>query len=423
MSNKSLRSVDPEVFEAIGAEITRQRDGLELIASENFCSAAVLAAMGSPLTNKYAEGYPGRRYYGGCDCVDTSETLAIERAKTLFGAEHANVQAHSGSQANMAAYFSLVKPGCTLLGLDLDHGGHLSHGLSVNFSGKLFNSKSYQVNPESQRIEIDEFQKTVEEHRPELVILGASAYPRTWDFKTMCEIAHDAGAKVVSDIAHVAGLIAAGEHPDCIPHADITTTTTHKTLRGPRGGMILCGEEHRKAVNRWIFPGLQGGPLEHVIAAKAVAFREAMQDSFKEYIRKVIANAKTLAATLTNNGVQIVSGGTDNHLMLLDLRPQDLTGKAAQAALEEAGITTNKNMIPGDPQKPTVTSGIRIGTPAMTTRGMDETEMKQIGTWIAEIVNSRFDSEIIRRTHGQVRELCAAHPLYPNLNLGSELIR
>ena len=412
MSREILRTTDPDVYKAIQAEIDRQRNGLELIASENFTSPAVLAAMGTPLTNKYAEGYPGRRYYGGCECVDQTETLAIERAKELFGAEHANVQAHSGSQANMAAYFAMVEPGAKILGLNLDHGGHLTHGLSVNFSGRFFQASSYKVNVDSQRIEIDEFRQAVETNRPDVVVLGASAYPREWDFKTMCEIAHEAGAKVISDIAHVAGLIAAGEHPDCVPYADITTSTTHKTLRGPRGGLILCNEELKKDVNRWIFPGLQGGPLEHVIAAKAVAFREALSDSFKTYIRQVVANAKTLATALTSNGIDLVSGGTDNHLMLVDLRKNELTGKQAQNALESAGITTNKNMVPGDPQKPTITSGVRIGTPAVTTRGMGEAEMKQIGGWIAEIVNSRFDEEIIKRVGGEVRQLCDAFPLY-----------
>ena len=412
MSHEYLRSTDPEVYQAIRAEIDRQQNSLELIASENFTSPAVLAATGTPLTNKYAEGYPGRRYYGGCECVDRTETLAIERAKELFGAEHANVQPHSGSQANMAAYFALAKPGATILGLNLDHGGHLTHGLAVNFSGQFYKATSYKVNIDSQRIEIDEFQEAVEANRPDLVVLGASAYPREWDFKTMCEIAHDAGAKVVADIAHVAGLIAAGEHPDCVPHADITTTTTHKTLRGPRGGLILCGQEYRRDVNRWIFPGLQGGPLEHVIAAKAVAFREALSDSFKSYIRQVIANAKTLAETLIENGIDLVSGGTDNHLILVDLRKKQLSGKDAQNALDEAGITTNKNMVPGDPQKPTVTSGIRIGSPAVTTRGMGEGEMKRIGGWIAEIINSKFDAEIIKRVGGDVRGLCDAFPLY-----------
>ena len=412
MSHEYLRSTDPEVYQAIRAEIDRQQNSLELIASENFTSPAVLAATGTPLTNTYAEGYPGRRYYGGCECVDRTETLAIERAKELFGAEHANVQPHSGSQANMAAYFALAKPGATILGLNLDHGGHLTHGLAVNFSGQFYKATSYKVNIDSQRIEIDEFQEAVEANRPDLVVLGASAYPREWDFKTMCEIAHDAGAKVVADIAHVAGLIAAGEHPDCVPHADITTTTTHKTLRGPRGGLILCGQEYRRDVNRWIFPGLQGGPLEHVIAAKAVAFREALSDSFKSYIRQVIANAKTLAETLIENGIDLVSGGTDNHLILVDLRKKQLSGKDAQNALDEAGITTNKNMVPGDPQKPTVTSGIRIGSPAVTTRGMGEGEMKRIGGWIAEIINSKFDAEIIKRVGGDVRGLCDAFPLY-----------
>ncbi len=413
--NDILRSVDPEIYKAIHAEIDRQRYGLELIASENFTSQAVLAALGTPLTNKYAEGYPGRRYYGGCEWVDCSETLAIERAKALFGAEHANVQPHSGSQANMAAYMALIEPGAKILGLNLDHGGHLTHGLGVNFSGRWFEAVSYQVNTETQRIEIDEYRQVVESNRPDLVVLGASAYPRAWDFETMCAIAHEAGAKVVSDIAHVAGLIAAGEHPDCLPYADITTTTTHKTLRGPRGGMILCSEAHKKDVDRWIFPGLQGGPLEHVIAAKAVAFHEAQSEDFKVYIRKVIANAKTLAATLIENGISLVSGGTDNHLMMIDLRPQELTGKAAQTALEDAGITTNKNMVPGDPQKPMVTSGIRVGTPAVTTRGMGEEEMKKIGGWIAEIILSEFDAGIIKRIGGEVRQLCEVFPLYPGL--------
>ncbi len=407
-----LASADPEVFKAVQGEVDRQRYTLEMIASENFCSPAVLAAMGTPLTNKYAEGYPGRRYYGGCASVDIAESLAIERAKELFGADHANVQPHSGSQANMAAYLALAKPGATVMGLKLPHGGHLTHGSSVNFSGQLFNVVSYGLHPETERIELDDFIASVNEHRPDIVVLGSSAYPRITDFAKFAEAAKDAGAKVVADIAHTAGLVAAGVHPTPVGNCDVVTTTTHKTLRGPRGGMILCNEEWRKEINKKVFPFSQGGPLMHVIAAKAVAFKEALEPQFKTYQQQIVENAKALAKRLTDRGLTLVTGGTDTHLMLLNLTPQGLTGKETEDALERAGITTNKNTVPNETQKPTVTSGVRIGTPALTTRGMGIKEMEQVGDWIADVIDSKFDEEVIKRTREQIRELCEAFPLY-----------
>ncbi|MEI8315418.1 MAG: ribose 5-phosphate isomerase B, partial [Verrucomicrobiota bacterium] len=363
----ALAKADPEILAAIQRETQRQQDNIELIASENFVSPAILEAAGTVLTNKYAEGYPGKRYYGGCECVDVIEQLAIDRAKLLFGAEHANVQPHSGSQANMAAYFALAKPGDTILAMSLNFGGHLTHGSPVNFSGKLFRIVPYGLSQKDERIDMEEVARLARTEKPRILVVGASAYPRTLDFAAFAAIAKEVGAALVVDMAHVAGLVAAGLHPNPVPYADIVTTTTHKTLRGPRAGLILCKEAHAKAVNSQIFPGIQGGPLEHIIAAKAVCFKEAMQPEFKTYQRQVVKNAAALAAALASKGFRIVSGGTDNHLMLVDLRPKKLTGKIAQESLDQAGITVNKNMIPFDPEKPTVTSGIRVGTPAVTT--------------------------------------------------------
>ena len=382
MSNESLAVVDPQIERLIREETRRQAEGLELIASENFVSPAVLEALGSTLTNKYAEGYPGKRYYGGCEVVDQVEQLAIDRAKTLFGAEHANVQAHSGSQANMAAYFALAQPGDTLLAMSLNFGGHLTHGSPVNFSGKLFKIVPYGLTRDTETVDMDEVRRLAREHRPKILVVGASAYPRTLAFDRFAEIAKEVGAAMVVDMAHIAGLVAAGLHPSPVPHSEIVTTTTHKTLRGPRGGMILCREVHAKTLNSQIFPGIQGGPLEHVIAAKAVAFQEALQPSFKDYQRRIVENAVVLAEGLKTAGLRLVSGGTDNHLMLVDLRPKKLTGKVAEEALGKAGITVNKNMIPWDPEKPMTTSGIRVGTPALTTRGMGVAEMKQVAALI-----------------------------------------
>ncbi len=408
-----LRHTDPEVYDAILKEANRQHQKLEMIASENFVSEAVLEAMGSPLTNKYAEGYPAKRYYGGCEFVDIPERLAIERAKQLFHCGHANVQPHSGSQANQAAYLALIKPGAKLMGLNLSQGGHLTHGSPVNFSGNLFQVASYGVHPETHRIEADEFRKAVEAFRPDLVILGASAYPRLIDFKTLGGIIHGAGAKALADIAHIAGPVAADLHPDPIPHMDVVTTTTHKTLRGPRGGMILCGEEYQKAVDKNIFPGCQGGPLMHVIAGKAVAFHEALQPDFKEYQRRILENAKALENVFKDRNVRMISGGTDNHLLLLDVGHNGLTGKEAEKALDRAYITANKNMIPFDTQSPMVTSGIRLGTPALTTRGMGTPEMVRIGNWIADILESKLEEAVIESVKRQVHELVEAFPLYP----------
>ncbi|MBQ4492126.1 MAG: serine hydroxymethyltransferase, partial [Deltaproteobacteria bacterium] len=381
---EELKRVDEEVAAAIRRETERQELSLEFIASENFVSEAVLQAQGSVMTNKYAEGYPGKRYYGGCEFVDVAERLAIERAKALFGAEAVNVQPHSGSQANMAVYFSVCKPGDTVLGMNLAHGGHLTHGSPVNFSGKLFNIVPYGVDRETGRIDYDEVRRLAEEHRPKMIVVGASAYPRIIDFEKFREIADAVGAKIMVDMAHIAGLVAAGEHPSPVPWAEFVTTTTHKTLRGPRGGMILCREEFAKTVNSNIFPGIQGGPLMHVIAAKAVALKEALEPSFKEYARQVVKNAKALAAGLMQRGFNLVSGGTDNHVMLVDFSGTEMTGKMAEAALEKAGITVNKNAVPFDTRSPFVTSGIRIGTPATTTRGLKEADMEQVAEWIAQ---------------------------------------
>jgi glycine hydroxymethyltransferase len=407
-----LSQVDPEIFRAIHDETARQEEGLELIASENFVSPAVLEAMGSPLTNKYAEGYPGKRYYGGCEFVDVAENLAIARAKALFGADHANVQAHSGSQANMAAYMALMKPGDLMLALDLNSGGHLTHGAPFNFSGKLYKVVHYGLSRETETIDFDQVATLAKEHRPKVIVVGASAYPRVFDFARFREIADSSGAALVVDMAHIAGLIVAGVHPTPVPFAEIITTTTHKTLRGPRGGMVLCREAFAKALNSQIFPGIQGGPLMHVIAAKAVALKEAQSPAFKEYQRQIVANAKALAEALRSAGLRLCSGGTDNHLMLVDLRPKSITGKIAEEALGKAGITVNKNVIPFDPEKPTVTSGIRIGTPAVTTRGMGRGEMEEIGKMIGSALDRANDDAFLARVRGKVREMAHQFPLY-----------
>jgi len=409
---KRLRDVDPEIAEAIHLETERQADGLELIASENFVSEAVMEAAGSVLTNKYAEGYPGRRYYGGCEFVDRAEALAIERAKALFGAAHVNVQPHSGTQANMAVYFSVLQPGDTIMGLNLAHGGHLTHGSPVNFSGRFFRVIPYGVHPETEQIDFGQVERLAREHRPKMIVVGGSAYPRTLDFATFKEIATAVGAILLADIAHPAGLIAAKLHPSPIPYAEFVTTTTHKTLRGPRGGMIMCQEEYAAVLNKNLFPGFQGGPLMHIIAAKAVAFKEALSDEFRAYQRQIQLNAVALAEELGALGFRLVAGGTDTHLMLVDLRPKRLTGKVAETALEKAGITVNKNAIPFDPEKPAVTSGIRIGTPAVTTRGMREEEMRLIGQLIAEVLEDVTDEARQRRVRDKVRELCQQFPLY-----------
>jgi len=410
---KRLRAVDPEVDEAIRLETERQAYGLELIASENFVSEAVLEAAGSVLTNKYAEGYPGRRYYGGCEFVDRVEALAIERAKMLFGAAHVNVQPHSGTQANMAVYFSVLQPGDTIMGLHLAHGGHLTHGSPVNFSGRFFHVIPYGVHPETEQIDFAQVAQLAREHKPKMIVVGGSAYPRTLDFARFKEIAASVGAILMADIAHPAGLIAAKLHPSPIPYAEFVTTTTHKTLRGPRGGMIMCQEGYAAVLNKNLFPGFQGGPLMHIIAAKAVAFREALTDEFRDYQRQIQRNAVALAEELGGLGFRLVAGGTDTHLMLVDLRPKRLTGKVAEAALEQAGITVNKNAIPFDPEKPAVTSGIRIGTPAVTTRGMREEEMRLIAQLIAEVLQDATDAGRQQRVRGKVRELCQQFPLYP----------
>ncbi|HKI51080.1 MAG TPA: serine hydroxymethyltransferase [Geothermobacteraceae bacterium] len=408
----NLTSYDPAIAAAIVKETERQEYSLEFIASENFVSERVLEAQGSLLTNKYAEGYPGKRYYGGCEFVDEAEQLAIDRAKELFGAEHANVQAHSGSQANMAVYFAVCQPGDTILGMNLAHGGHLTHGSPVNFSGKLFNIVPYGVREDTGTIDYEEVERLAVEHQPKMIVVGASAYPRELDFAAFRRIADKVGAVVMVDMAHIAGLVAAGVHPSPIPYAEFVTTTTHKTLRGPRGGMILCREEYAKVLNSNIFPGIQGGPLMHVIAAKAVAFKEALEPEFKEYALQVVRNAQALAQTLVEEGFKLVSGGTDNHLMLLDFTGTELTGKVAEAVLEEAGITVNKNAVPFDTRSPFVTSGIRIGTPASTTRGLKEAEMQQVGRWIARALNNGEDKAVLAEIRQQVRELCGRFPLY-----------
>jgi len=412
LSTQRLADVDPEIERLIREETRRQAEGLELIASENFVSPAVLEALGSTLTNKYAEGYPGKRYYGGCEVVDRVEQLAIDRAKALFGAEHANVQPHSGSQANMAAYFALAQPGDTLLAMSLNFGGHLTHGSPVNFSGKLFKIVPYGLSRETETIDMDEVRRLAGEHRPKILVVGASAYPRTLAFDRFAEIAKEVGAAMVVDMAHIAGLVAAGLHPSPVPHAEIVTTTTHKTLRGPRGGMILCREAYAKTLNSQIFPGIQGGPLEHVIAAKAVALREALQPSFKDYQRRTVENAVILAEGLKRAGLRLVSGGTDNHLMLVDLRPKKLTGKVAEEALGKAGITVNKNMIPWDPEKPMTTSGVRIGTPALTSRGMGAREMTLVAALIGRVLDAPADEKVLAKVRAEVKDLCAQFPMY-----------
>ncbi len=409
--NASLRDADPIVARLIDRELFRQRDGLELIASENFASRAVIDAMGTPLTNKYAEGYPGRRYYGGCEVVDEIEQLAIDRLKQLFGAEHANVQPHSGAQANFAAFMVLIKPGEKLLGMSLPHGGHLSHGASVNHSGVIWQAVHYGVNPATGRIDYDQVRDVAKREQPQLVIAGGSAYARLIDFAAFRSIADEVGAAFLVDMAHFAGLVAAGLYPSPIPHAHIVTSTTHKTLRGPRAGLILSGADLAKAVDKSVFPGTQGGPLEHVIAAKAVAFGEALTEDFKRYGKQVVANAKTLAAALIERGFAIVSGGTDTHLMLVDLRPKNLTGKVAEAVLGKADITVNKNTIPDDPQSPFVTSGIRLGTPALTTRGMGTAEMKKIAELIDRALTHQDDATLAR-VKAEVHEMTKAFPLY-----------
>ena len=407
----ALRKADPEIAAWIDKEAARQNDGIELIASENFTSCAVRAAQGSILTNKYAEGYPAKRYYGGCEFVDEVETLAIERAKALFGAEAANVQPHAGSQANMAVYFALLNPGDTVLAMSLDHGGHLTHGHPLNFSGKLFNIVPYGVSAETEAIDYDEVERLAMECKPRMILAGASAYPRVIDFARLRAIADKANAFLFVDMAHIAGLVAAGVHPSPVPYCDVVTTTTHKTLRGPRSGLILCKEKHIKAINSRVFPGLQGGPLEHVIAAKAICFKEAMSPEFKEYQQQVVKNAAVLAKALQDKGFRIVSGGTDNHLMLVDLRPKNATGKEAQIACDKARITLNKNMIPFDPEKPFVTSGIRVGTPAVTTRGMKEAEMIRIADFIDRAVANRADDAALAALGEEVREFTKAFPM------------
>jgi glycine hydroxymethyltransferase len=427
MIRDSLQKADPEIFAAIRNERVRQNEGLELIASENFVSTAVMEAMGNVMTNKYAEGLPGKRYYGGCEFVDVAETIAIERACKLFGCQWANVQPHSGAQANMAVYFTLLKPGDTVLGMNLAHGGHLTHGSPVNFSGRFYNIVPYGVTRETGRIDFDEVVKLAREHKPKIILTGSSAYPRQWELEKFRELADEVGAYLWCDMAHFAGLVAGGAHPDVFPHCHVVTSTTHKTLRGPRGGLILSNEQGGEivlsgmpksktipdAIDSWVFPGIQGGPLEHVIAAKAVAFGEALQDNFKIYARQVVANAHTLADELLSRGYTLVSGGTDTHLVLIDLSPRGWTGKAAEKALEKAGITVNKNMVPFDPQKPFVTSGVRIGSPAVTTRGMKEREMGKIAALIDRaLLNQENDAELLK-IKSEVKELVSGFLLYP----------
>lgn len=403
---------DPELAKYIHQETERQEYGLEMIASENYASPAVMEAQGSILTNKYAEGYPGKRYYGGCEFVDHIEQMAIDRACKLFGVEHANVQPHSGSQANMAVYLAALKAGDTVLGMDLSHGGHLTHGSPVNFSGLLFKAAHYGIDPSSGRINYDQIRDLAKTHQPKLLIAGYSAYPRVLDFALFRQIANEVGAKLLVDMAHFAGLVAAGVHPSPVPHADFITSTTHKTLRGPRGGIILSSNENAKALNSRIFPGIQGGPLEHVIAAKAVAFGEALKPEFKAYQIQVVKNAQALAKGLLEKGFELVTGGTDNHLLLLDLSKREITGKDAEIALDHAGITVNKNTVPNEKRSPFITSGVRIGTPALTTRGMKETEMTLIAGWIGEVLNDHKSEALLKRIKGQVRELCLKFPIY-----------
>lgn len=416
MNLASLAVTDSELNGFIHEELERQRNKIELIASENFVSPAVMEAMGTILTNKYAEGYPGHRYYGGCEYVDKVETLAIERAKKLFGANYANVQPHCGASTNLAVYFAFLKPGDTIMGMNLSQGGHLSHGSPVNISGKYFNVVPYGVNPETETIDYAELEKLAQEHHPKMIVAGASAYPRVIDFKRMAEIAHGVGALLLVDMAHIAGLVAAGLHPNPVPYADVVTTTTHKTLRGPRGGLILCNnEEYAKAINKAIFPGIQGGPLMHIVAAKAVAFGEALQPEFKTYQENIVKNAKAFAEALVKEGFRLVSGGTDNHLVLVDVRGQGLTGKDAEHLLDEIGITCNKNTIPFDPASPFVTSGIRLGTPAVTTRGFNEDDMREVAAIIGLVLKNKDNAEKQKEAAARVAALCAKYPMYPNI--------
>lgn len=413
--SQTLSQYDPEIAEAIRLETERQEYNLEFIASENFVSEQVMEAQGSVMTNKYAEGYPAKRYYGGCEMVDIAERLAIERAKELFGADHANVQAHSGSQANMAVYFAACKPGDTVLGMNLAHGGHLTHGSPVNFSGKLFNIVSYGVKKETGQIDYEEVERLALEHKPTLLVVGASAYSRTIDFPAFRKIADKVGARIMVDMAHIAGLVAAEVHPSPVPYAEFVTTTTHKTLRGPRGGMILCREEFAKTIDSNIFPGIQGGPLMHVIAAKAVAFKEALSPEFKAYSAQVVKNAKVLADALAKRGLNLVSGGTDNHLILVDFSGTETTGKMAEKALEKAGITVNKNSVPFETRSPFVTSGIRLGTPAATTRGLKEAEMERVAEWVVRALDNMENETELAAIKGEVREMCMQFPLYAHL--------
>jgi glycine hydroxymethyltransferase len=410
----ALHAADPEIARAIDDEVHRQQTTLELIASENFVSEAVLEAMGSPLTNKYAEGYPGKRYYGGCEFVDKAESLAIERAKALFGAEHANVQPHAGAQANLGTYLALMPPGSTLLGMALAHGGHLTHGHKVSHSGIIFRSVQYGLSPDTGLLDYDQVATMAREHKPRVIVAGASAYPRFFDYAKFRAIADEVGAAFVFDMAHVAGLVAGGVHPSPVPYADVVTSTAHKTLRGPRSGFILCKSQFAKAIDKSVFPGMQGGPLMHVIAAKAVCFREASTPAFKEYAAQVVANAKTLAQELITHGYELVTGGTDNHLILLDLRNAGLSGAEAEEALHKAGITVNKNAVPNDPRPPAVTSGIRIGAAAVTTRGLGESEFRTLGRWIDEALQKRSEPAALAKIRAQVGDLCASFPLYPN---------
>src|SRR5687768_2571783 len=413
LMQRSLAHADPEIAQAIANETRRQADGLELIASENFVSSAVLEAAGSVMTNKYAEGYPGKRYYGGCEFVDVAESLAIARAKELFGAEHANVQPHSGAQANMAVYFTLLKPGDTVLGMNLAHGGHLTHGHPLNFSGKLYSIVPYGVRKDDERIDYEEFEKLADQHKPKMIIVGASAYPRVIDFARMGAAARRVGAPLMVDMAHIAGLVAGGVHPSPVPHAEFVTTTTHKTLRGPRGGMVMCRDSFAKDLDRTVFPGVQGGPLMHIIAAKAVCFKEAASPEFAAYQKQIVKNAARLAGALTTAGFRIVSGGTDNHIVLVDVFSKGITGKVAEGALNAAGITVNKNAIPFDQNPPMVASGIRLGTPAVTTRGMGEPEMDQIAEFISRVMASPEDSSALASIKTEVEQLCRKFPLYP----------
>lgn len=413
---REISDTDPEIARVVQEEVERQNNGLELIASENFVSAAILEVMGSVLTNKYAEGYPGRRYYGGCENVDVAEELAIERAKNLFQADHANVQPHSGAQANMAVYFAHLKPGDTVLGMNLAHGGHLTHGHPLNFSGQLYEIVPYGVRQEDERIDYEELNRLAHECRPKLIVVGASAYPRLIDFERIRDVANEVGAAMMTDMAHIAGLVAAGIHPSPVPHSDYVTSTTHKTLRGPRGGLVLCRGEHTKNLNRSVFPGVQGGPLMHIIAAKAVCFKEASEPGFSDYQKRVVANAKRLAGALASSGFRLVSGGTDNHLLLVDVFSKGLTGKVAEEALGRSGITVNKNAIPFDENPPMIASGIRLGTPAVTTRGMGEPEMDKIGELITRVLAAPDDDQITNSVRSEIKALCQQFPLYPDFS-------